>query len=261
MVEDEALVSIVTVSFNTIELTSLLIWSLHRVLDGPRFDLLVVENGSGDGSAALLADVADAGLCRVIFNDRNMHHGPALNQAMASLADQSSPPRFVWVLDSDVVISRGDALQAALAVASGRDAAIVGERHWDQWKQKDRFELYSLMIDLAQVWRSGAPSFQDDGDPSFELLESCQRAGQIAVDFPFAAEGFLIHRGRASLAGVFASDDRSHPLYESSVRAPRASLRWRSRSASSTRISQRASVTTSANSPARELVVACQGLR
>lgn len=39
-------------------------------------------------------------------------------------------------------------------------------------------------------------------------------AGQVAAEFPFAAEGYLVHRGRASLAAVVASGDRSHPLYE-----------------------------------------------
>jgi hypothetical protein len=154
-------VCVVTVSFNTIELTSLLVWSLHRMLDDSSFDVLVVENGSSDGSAGLLAKAADAGLCRLLTNDQNVHHGPALNQAMESLVTQQSPPRRVWIVDSDVVISRGDALRAALEVAEARSAAIVGERHWDQWKQKHRFELYSLLIDLSQVWRPGAPTFQD----------------------------------------------------------------------------------------------------
>lgn len=206
-------VGVITVSFNTRELTALLLWSLHRVLEDA-VDVLVVENGSTDGSAQLLAEVADSGLCRLLSNDENTHHGPALNQAMNAVIQQDVPPRHVWILDSDVVICRGDALRNALAVAARSEAAIVGERHWDQWRQMHRFELHSLLIDPAQVWRAGAAEFRDDGDPSFDLLEASHRAGQIAEDFPFAAEGYVVHRGRASLAGVVASNDRSHPLYE-----------------------------------------------
>jgi hypothetical protein len=209
----EGPVSIVTVSFNTVELTALLLWSLYRVLDDD-VDVLVVENGSSDGSAELLAEAADAGLCGLLTNDENIHHGPALNQAMRALVARETPPRRVWILDSDVVISRGDALGGALDVAARHDAAIVGERHWDQWHEVHRFELYSLLIDPAQVWHPEGPEFRDDGDPSFDLLEASHRAGQVAEDFPFAADGYVIHRGRASLAGVVASDDRSHPLYE-----------------------------------------------
>jgi hypothetical protein len=32
--------------------------------------------------------------------------------------------------------------------------------------------------------------------------------------FPFTAAGHVIHRGRGSLAWVYAIGDRSHPLYE-----------------------------------------------
>lgn len=206
-------VSVVTVSFNTVELTALLLWSLHRVLEDD-VDVLVVENGSTDGSPQLLAEAADAGLCDLLLNDSNIHHGPALNQAMDTVLDQDAPPRHVWILDSDVVICRAEALRDALAVAARDDAAIVGERHWDQWRQMHRFELYSLLLDPEQVWGSGGPRFQDDGDPSFELLEATRLARQVTEDFPFAAEGYLVHRGRASLAGVVASNDRSHPLYE-----------------------------------------------
>lgn len=209
----DAQVSVVTVSFNTVELTALLLWSLHRVLEDD-VDVLVVDNGSTDGSAQLLAEAADAGLCHLLLNDVNIHHGPALNQAMDTVLEQEAAPHHVWILDSDVVICRAEALRDALAVAARDDAAIVGERHWDQWKRMHRFELYSLLLDLAQVWRPGVAGFQDDGDPSFDLLEASHRAGQVAADFPFAAEGYLVHRGRASLAGVVASHDRSHPLYE-----------------------------------------------
>ena len=164
-------VSVVTVSFNTVELTTFLLWSLHRVLEDD-VEVLVVENGSNDGSARLLAEAEDAGLCRVLFNDTNIHHGPALNQAMDTVLERETPPRHAWILDSDVVICRGEALRDALAVAERYDAAIVGERHWDQWHETHRFELYSLLLDPAQVWRPGVARFQDDGDPSFDLLEA-----------------------------------------------------------------------------------------
>lgn len=212
----EGSVSVVTVSFNTIELTALLLWSLHRILDD-HVEVLVVENGSSDGSRQLLEEASEAGLCRLLANDQNTHHGPALNQAIGALVEQPTPPRYVWILDSDVVICRGDVLREALPIADRSGAAIVGERHWDQWKEVHRFELYSLLIDPVQVWRPGAPTFLDDGDPSFDLLAASQQAGQATEDFPFAADGYLIHRGRASLAGVVASDDRSHPLYEWAV--------------------------------------------
>jgi dolichyl-phosphate beta-glucosyltransferase len=53
-------VAVVTVSYNTCELTALLLWSLRRVLEWEPLEIVVVDNGSKDGSAELLAKI-DAG--------------------------------------------------------------------------------------------------------------------------------------------------------------------------------------------------------
>ena len=47
-------VAVITVSFNTRELTALLLWSLRRVLEWESLEAIVVDNGSKDGSAELL---------------------------------------------------------------------------------------------------------------------------------------------------------------------------------------------------------------
>jgi hypothetical protein len=55
-VEEDGRVVGVTVSYNTKELTALLLWSLYRVLEWWSLDVVVVDNGSSDGSSELLAD-------------------------------------------------------------------------------------------------------------------------------------------------------------------------------------------------------------
>jgi hypothetical protein len=44
-------VAVVTVSYNTRELTAFLLWSLHRIVNRPDLEIVVVDNGSRDGSA------------------------------------------------------------------------------------------------------------------------------------------------------------------------------------------------------------------
>jgi glycosyltransferase involved in cell wall biosynthesis len=210
-------VCVVTVSYNTLELTALLLWSLHRVLDWPVGEILVIDNGSTDGSRELLAEAAQAGLCTLISNDRNSGHGPGLNEAMDRLRQRTHLPDRVWILDSDCVIARGDVLSAVFASPTTDGATIIGEAHWDPWHERHRFELYSLLIDATWLLHANDVPFTDDGDPAITLLDAAEAAGVAMAEFPFTAEHFLIHRGRGSLAAVANADDQQHPLYRWAV--------------------------------------------
>lgn len=212
--EEDGRVVVVTVSYNTKELTALLLWSLYRVLDWRSLDVVVVDNGSHDGSSELLAQAQDAGLCVLIANDANLHHGPALNQALSSLASRPEPSeQWVWVLDSDCVVARPDALKHALSWAECRDPSLVGEPGWDQWHQCETFGLYSLLLRPSRVWRPSVRPFAEGGNPIHDLLVSARAAGLETASFGFSADGYVIHRGRGSLASVAANDERSNPLY------------------------------------------------
>jgi glycosyltransferase involved in cell wall biosynthesis len=212
---DQERVAVVTVSYDTRELTAFLLWSLRRILKWRRLEIVVVDNRSQDGSAQMLADAERGGVCVLVANQVNRQHGPALNQGISWLAARPGPPpAWIWILDSDAVVARPDSLSAALAAAAGGPAALVGEPHWDRWHQAEQFGLYSLILDPAQVWRTGIRPFTDGGDPAFGLLTSAAGLGLAATAFPFTAGGYVIHRGRGSLAAVFAAGNRSHPLYQ-----------------------------------------------
>ena len=208
-------VAAVTVSYNTRELTALLLWSLRRILRWESLEAVVVDNGSADGSAELLAKIDAAGGCRLIANPGNAMHGPALNQAMSFLAARGSGlPRWVWVLDSDVVISKPDALEKAVRRAEETGASVVGESWWDAWDKKYSFLAYSLLIDPVRVWRDGIEPFADGGDPAGDLLTSARARGATLAEFSFARDRYLIHRGRSSLFSVWESGDTTHPSYD-----------------------------------------------
>jgi glycosyltransferase involved in cell wall biosynthesis len=208
-------VAVVSVSYNTRELTGFLLWSLRRIVTWPALEIVIVDNGSRDGSAELLAEAGRAGVCALLANDVNRQHGPGLNQGISWLASRPGLlPAWIWILDSDVIAARPDVLSAALAAAQGESASLVGEPQWDPWHQIERFGLYSLLLDPALVWRPGIGPFSDGGDPAFDLLSSAERSRLRPAAFPFTAEGYAIHRGRGSLAAVFEAGDRSHPLYD-----------------------------------------------
>src|SRR5579862_2898126 len=102
-----ARLAVVTVSFNTMELTALLLWSLYRVLEANDVEIVVVDNGSTDGSRELLTSVAEARRCDLIVSPSNIGHGPGLNVGLRAPAAQRA--QWVWVLDSDCVVARPDA--------------------------------------------------------------------------------------------------------------------------------------------------------
>ncbi|MEY9932939.1 glycosyltransferase involved in cell wall biosynthesis [Catenulispora sp. GP43] len=207
-------VAVVTVSYNTRELTAFLLWSLRTIVAWPDLEIVVVDNGSGDGSAQYLAEAARAGVCTLLANDGNRQHGPGLNQGISHLAARPGPhPEWVWVLDSDVVATRPDVLSAAVGTAREHAAALVGEPQHDRWHADGRFGLFSLLIDPAVVWRGSVGPFTDGGDPSSDLLASAARQGIQTAAFPFTADGHVIHRGRGTLAAVHAAGERDHPLY------------------------------------------------
>jgi len=116
-------------------------------------------------------------------------HGPALTQAMSFLASRGSElPQWAWVLDSDAVISRPDALEKAVNRAEETNAAIVGESWRDPWHETDRFLAYSLLIDPVRVWRDGVEPFADGGDPAFDLLQPAKAQGETLAEFSFVRD-------------------------------------------------------------------------
>jgi hypothetical protein len=212
-------VAIVTVNYNTRDYIALLLWSISRTVRESLHSLIVVDNGSTDGSVELLTGCADAGLCTLIANDTNRYHGPALNQALSHLATvacepMSEPARWVWVIDSDCVVVKPETLSAATSAASAQHAALLGERRWDPWHRCDRLAAHSLLLDPEQVWQPNIARFEPGGDPSYELERSCLEAGVPVLAFPFVSEGYVIHRGRSTLDGVRERRETANGLYE-----------------------------------------------
>jgi GT2 family glycosyltransferase len=76
-------VAVVSVSCNTRELTGFLLWSLRTIVDWPGLEIVIVDNGSRDGSAELLAGAGRAGVCALLANDVNCQHGPGLSQGIS----------------------------------------------------------------------------------------------------------------------------------------------------------------------------------
>jgi glycosyltransferase involved in cell wall biosynthesis len=103
-------VSAVIVNYRTPELTVRCAESfLARY---PHVPLLVIDNGSGDGSADALRRLAEAhDTVRAILNPENRFHGPALDQGI-----RACETPYVLALDSDCEVVRGEFLEPMAAL-------------------------------------------------------------------------------------------------------------------------------------------------
>jgi GT2 family glycosyltransferase/glycosyltransferase involved in cell wall biosynthesis len=118
-------VSIVIVTHNGLSYTHLCIASLEHSTDWPNVEILVVDNGSTDGSREWLMDQAAArgeGF-RVISFAENRGFAPAAN---AGAAASSSSGEFLCLLNNDTVVTRGWLSALVRHLEHDRSLAVVG---------------------------------------------------------------------------------------------------------------------------------------
>jgi glycosyltransferase involved in cell wall biosynthesis len=202
-------VGIVTVHFETPSHLAQLVYSLYRLLGPAEFEtLVVVDNGSRDGSLELLRRLAAAGLLELIENEEQRYHGPGLTQGISWLAEHRPELALVWTLDSDVVVLRRDTLRDAADYLAMSEAAAVGEP-WD-----DKLCPHCLLFDPGIVWRDPIPPFLEHGEPSLALQHGLREAGERLEGFPFEWGGYIAHVGRATLRHVAEAGQAENRYYE-----------------------------------------------
>jgi GT2 family glycosyltransferase len=111
----------IVVSFNTRQMTLECLRTLLEQLDGVRAEVILVDNGSSDGTVAAVE--GEFPQVRVIANERNLGFGAANNQAM-----RVSRAGYFLLLNSDAFPKQG-AIKALLNCLEGNPrAAVAGPR-------------------------------------------------------------------------------------------------------------------------------------
>lgn len=216
-------VAIVVVNYETRLLVAQLLFSLYRILGRDQFaSVVVVDNGSRDGSPEVLRALHEAGLIHLIANRRQRYHGPALNQALSWLARRQRSVAageridYVLLLDSDVLVLRRDAVSDAVAFMQESGAAVSGEiyQHPDA---EPLVQLNSLMLNPAELWRRRFPPFLDDGDPARALQLAALDAGLRVERFPFLHHSYILHVGSGTLDRIAQTDQVENRFYDWAV--------------------------------------------
>ena len=208
---------VVTVNWNTRALLARVLFGLTQVLEpGLVAEIVVVDNASDDGSAELARALADAGVIRLIANREQRYHGPGLTQGVNLLAARAAaePLDVVWAVDSDVFVLRPDVLRGATAALRAFGAVVAADP--EDYEPEplgltDRVGgAHCLLFDPAVVWQPRHRPFLEDGEPSRHMQADLRERGHRVLAFPFCADGYVLHLGRATLAEVAARGETSN---------------------------------------------------
>ena len=110
-------VSIIIVNWNTRELLRNCIDSIRKTVQGPSFEIIVVDNASADGSVAMLREEFPE--VEVIENSENRGFGAANNQAMRIMNG-----RYALLLNSDTVVC-DNAVERLFSFMESRQGAAM----------------------------------------------------------------------------------------------------------------------------------------
>lgn len=237
------LTSIVIVNWNRAGLTRLCIESVLRWSIWPRLEIVLVDNGSTDGSREVLEELQDAHPeLHVVFNDGNRGFAAATNQGIRAASGE-----FLVLLNNDTVPARGWLPRLLRHLADPSIGLAVATTN---------FSGNESRIDVPYTSLAGMPAFAADHmrthrGRSFDIevaamycvamrRETHERVGELDESFEVglfedddyshrvrlagyrvvcAEDSFVHHFGQASFASLGAERlqeiwDRNRAVYE-----------------------------------------------
>jgi glycosyltransferase involved in cell wall biosynthesis len=192
-------VTTVVINFRTPALTECAVTSFRSFY--PSIPLLIIDNGSRDRSLEVLDALQrqSAHNIDILVNRRNLHHGPAMNQALHHL---HSP--FVLFLDSDCVVRRGGFLELMLELGRAKPGNYaVGKRITMNRRGFDVADglpghpyIRPICMLVKRELYLQLPPFERHGAPCLLNMWAAADRGLALVHFP--VEDYLTHEGRGT---------------------------------------------------------------
>jgi len=112
-------ITIVIVNWNTRDLLGDCLRSIYETIRDVTFEIIVVDNASGDGSVAMVREKFPT--VRIIENTENRGFSAANNQAFAVMRG-----RYALLLNSDTVLTEGAVRELFAFMETHNDVAIAG---------------------------------------------------------------------------------------------------------------------------------------
>jgi GT2 family glycosyltransferase len=111
-------ISIIIVNWNTRDLLQSCLESIYKTIHDISYEIIVVDNGSRDGSVAMLQEKYPQ--VRLIQNEENRGFGAANNQAMRIMTG-----RYALLLNSDAVLTENTVRELFTFMEAQSDAAMA----------------------------------------------------------------------------------------------------------------------------------------
>jgi len=143
-------VSIIIPSYNTKELIAKCIESIFKYTKNVSYEIIVVENGSTDGSKAKLLTIKEDNYkLSVIVNDNNLGFAKACNQGI-----KKAKGKYILLLNSDTQL-RSNAIAKMIDFASSdKQIGVVGAKlvNPDGTAQSSVYRLPTLTTTIKEYW-------------------------------------------------------------------------------------------------------------
>lgn len=191
-------VAAAVVNFQTPDLLDAAVRSFRAAY--PAVPLLIIDNGSVDGSPGLIRRLADElgpGVSALLLEE-NIYHGPAMHRALCEL---ETP--YVYVFDSDTETQRGGFLEAMLADLAAEDhrygagqVVHANKRGFRVAAGEGTPVLASAHMLLKRGLYHQLPPFIHHGLPALHNFEAAAEQGYELRAFPI--EDYVFHKGRGT---------------------------------------------------------------
>jgi GT2 family glycosyltransferase len=223
-----ALASIIVPCFGQLEFTRHCVAALARYTRRP-FELIAVDNGSTDGTAAYLAGVADAAAfpVRVLTNPENRGFPAAINQGLAAARGE-----YLVLLNNDAVVTDGWLDQLVALAGAMQSIGLAGpmsnyapppqlvesvpyrdlagmhafaarwrQEHRGQWQTADKLSGFCLLL-TRRVRETIGGLDERFGLGFFDDDDLALRATRAGFELAVARDCFVHHFGSRTFAGA-----------------------------------------------------------
>jgi glycosyltransferase involved in cell wall biosynthesis len=201
----EGSVVALVVNYKTLELTRQCVQTL--LAHYPFLPVVMIDNASADRSTSFIAELAsERDNIHAQINEKNMHHGPALDQGM-----RIAEARYVLTLDSDCEILRAGFIEEMLKQFENPRMYAVGELRYKNrfgytygyWYADPRpkwipyVHPYAMLIDRVKYL--ALPPFIHHGAPCIKNMRAAHAARYAVKHFP-VYDFVRHHAGGTSMA-------------------------------------------------------------